>query len=490
MPEVASTTPSTGPVQPDFSTATYSGPAVPPPRASQPAPPQPAPPQPAPPQPAAASPAAAPDHAAPAAAPPARPAAAAPPPKWQELVRKAELEAALAAAPDDTSLRAAYFALLAGLSLSNTGLIWAHLPEVGAPLALRAGTPDIGMLAHVFRDRALDIEMAATPLQILLIGAHVGYAAVALALRYPRATILAAEPLRDNFRLLTLNTGAWRRIRAAQAAVWHSSTRLAPRGRFQGDWAVRLSDEGMDAERVLPAVSVRELLGRAGWDHADLIVCDASGAEREIFADRLQPWLAGCDALLVRLYEATGPGGGAAVQACFPADTFEHRRVNEMDLFTRRIPRTAQPDLPAELLLIRPEPGLKPFRLSEVPQAAFGFFAYDGVNCQLHPNATPGRPSRALFGVDGPGHTRFVSGITHAGISGAHAIVFTVMVLHANGVVAARADERLEAGASGRLTLRLPEMDGPFHIVLQTEMAPGSTHNQMAWARFLEPKLV
>jgi FkbM family methyltransferase len=408
----------------------------------------------------------------------------------QALARKAELEAAMAADPDDTGLRAAYFEHLTALSVSNTGLLWAHLPEVGAPLAFRAGTPDIAVLAQVFRDHALAFEMHATPLRILLIGAYAGYSAVELARRYPRAIVLAAEPLRDNFRLLSLNTGGWRRIRVAQTAVWHSATRVAAAGRFQADWAVRLSEEALDADRVIPTMSVRELLARAGWNHADLIVCDASGAEREIFADRLQPWLAGCDALLIRFHEQSGPGGAAAVEAAFPKELFDRRKIGQMDLFTRRVPRTAQPRLPAELRLLHSDPGLMPFRLSEVPPAPWGFFVFDGSSCQLHPNVTPGRPCRVMFAVTERGYVRFISGIVHAGLGGANAVVFTALILRETGEVAAQSETRLGAQESGRLTLPLPELDGPFHVVLQTELAPGSGHNQMAWARWLDPRLV
>ena len=421
--------------------------------------------------------------------PPPAPHAVAPP-VVAEFVRKAELEAAMVAAPEDRGVRAAYFEHLTALSVSNTGLLWAHLPDVGAPLAFRAGTPDIAVMAQVFRDNALAFDMAATPLQILLIGAYAGYAAVDLARRYPRATVLAAEPLRDNFRLLSLNTSAWRRIRVAQTAVWHSATRLAATKRFQGDWAVRLGEDALDTERVITTMPIGELLARAGWNHADLIVCDVSGAEREIFADPTQPWLAGCDALLVRCYDTVSPGSTAAIEAAFPPETFDRRKIDGMDLVTRRVPRTAQPKLPAELRLLRPEPGLKPFRLSEVPPAAWGFYVFDGASCQLHPNTTPGTPARALFGVPEPGYVRFISGIVHAGLSGAHAVVFTVLVLHENGAVAAQAETRLEPQESGRMTLLLPDMQAPFHVVLQTEMAPGSVHNQMAWARWLEPRLV
>ena len=100
--------------------------------------------------------------------PPARPAAVAD----REALRKAELEAALAAAPQDQALRALYFEHLARWAGTRSGLGWALLPELGAPVWFRAGTPDITALAAAFRDEAYAVPgLRATPLRIVVIGA-------------------------------------------------------------------------------------------------------------------------------------------------------------------------------------------------------------------------------------------------------------------------------------------------------------------------------
>lgn len=453
-----------------------------PPPAPTPPPPAPSPPAPAPPAPP--PPAPLPPEAAPA------PDATARAPVSREFVRKAELEAAMQAAPLDRTLRTAYFELLAGLAVAGTGLLWAHLPELEAPLALRAATPDVAVLGHVFQDGMFDVQMHATPVRILLIGAHVGYAAVDLARRFPRANIVACEPLPDNFRLLALNTGAWRRIRVEQVAVWHSSTRLSPTARLQGDWSVWLTDEALEAELTVTSLSMKDLLERVGWNYADMIVCDATGGERAIFADPLSPWLRGCDALLVRLYEQHAPGSEAVVAAAFPSETFERRRIGELDLFARRIPRRAEPPLPATQFLIRPDPGHAPFDIADMPAAPWGFFVFDGTSFQLHPNGTRGVPARARFTITARGHTRFISGVTHAGSSGVHAIVFTVLVVAGDGTVAGRASQTVGAQRSARLTLLLPDLPAPYYIILQAEMEPGAQNNQMAWARFIDPRVV
>lgn len=414
-----------------------------------------------------------------------------PPGPAHDLLRKAELEAALLAAPGDGTVRAAYFDHLIRLAGTRSGLFWALLPEVGAPLWFRAGTPDITALAGAFRDGVYALPgLRATPQRIVVVGAYAGYATVALARQFPRAQVLAAEPLADNVRLLSLNTTPWRRIRVAPLAVWHNATRLAPAARLQADWAVRLNDEGLDADRTIAAISLPELLARAGWSHADMVVCDAAGSERELFADPLAPWLRQADVALVRCYDQLATQAREAVTSCFPEEVFAHRQHGAFDLFERRTPLTALPPVAEGVSLIRSEPGGAAFRLQGVANVGWAFFIFDGTSCQIHPNPPGEQPARASFPVLLDGHTRLASGVQHAGNPGAPAIRFTARLQREDGTALAEASATVAGHASDRIGLALPEgLRGPAIAVLETAMAPGATDNRMAWARWIDPRL-
>jgi hypothetical protein len=130
----------------------------------------------------------------PAAQPPAAPAVAPQTVLQKDLLRKAELEAALIAAPQDGRVRAAYFEELIRFASVRTGLSHAVLPELGHPLMLRCGTADLLAFLRAFRDRAYDFAIRATPERILILGAYVGFSAVLMAHRFPRADILCVEP--------------------------------------------------------------------------------------------------------------------------------------------------------------------------------------------------------------------------------------------------------------------------------------------------------
>jgi FkbM family methyltransferase len=412
-------------------------------------------------------------------------------PPLADLARKVELEAALQAAPDDATLRALYFEHLGKLAASYTGLITAQLPEVQTPLYLRCGTPDISVLNAVFRDGLFDVPMRATPTRILVIGAYTGYAAVDLARRHPRAVVLAVEPQPDSFRILSLNTGAWPNIRVANTALWHSPTRLAAMGRLQGEWVVRMLDEAPEHLRTFPAMTVPDLLARSGLGHADMVVCDASGAERELFFDPLAPWLRHLDAALIRVHEGYAAGAKQAVTKAFEGEEFERSQHRDMELYQRRQPLTALPPGPSERSLIRAEPGLRSFSLQNVAPYGFAFFVFDGTSCQLHPSPPELPAPRAIFPVELGGHTRVVSGVMHGGQAPSEPIRFIISVQREDGTEIAQGEAVAELYGNAQITVRLPQgASGPAQVVLETRMAPGVASNQLAWGRFIDPRLV
>ena len=404
------------------------------------------------------------------------------------LRRKVELEVALQAAPDDAVLRGAYFDHLLALAAQHTGLGYAMLPELGHPVYFRGATPDVANLVQVFRDRVLEMPMAATPRRILVLGAYAGYAAVWLARRHPLAEIACVEPMPGNLRLLALNIGPWPHIRMLATAAWHSTTRLAVGVRLAGDWAPALHDRAEESERKVPARPVGDLLALLGWPEVDYVLCDVVGSEAAVFADPQAPWLHQLDAALVQTYPALVQGVEQTVAACFPVAFYDHRRNGEYEVFERRVPLRAYPPGPPVLKLIADEPGFAPLLLHGLEPVPWAFFVFDSRSCQLHPGQ-PGQPkARAVFARQLSGQTRFTVTLHHAGVSAAP-IAFTITVEQPDGSEVVRAEQVVGALEQITLSVPLPALTGPHAIVLQTAMAPGAVNNNNAWARWLDPTL-
>jgi FkbM family methyltransferase len=408
----------------------------------------------------------------------------------RELLGKMELEAGMVAAPHDQALRTRYFDLLQQFAATRTGLSHALLPELGHPLYFRCGSSDASNLAQIFRDNGYGFPTRATPRHILDLGAYAGYAAVYLARRFPPAQIACVEPGDDNFRLLTLNTAPYRRIRPIHAAAWHTTARLGVGARYYGDWGTQLRDTVPDIDKSVQAYSVPDLLEMAGWRGAELVKCDIEGGEVAVFADPNARWLELIDVLAIELHDAMVQGASEIVAACFPGDVFERSKHGEADLFQRRVPLNAvSPPPPRELHLINCEPGLFPFALRDVSRAPWGFFTFDGDSCQLHPNPPGEKPARVVFPRTLDGQRRFAATVHHAGHPAA-AIVFTLIVEAEDGSEVLRAELALGSTERAAMNVNLPALTGRHRFVLETAMAPGAPHNFSAWARWIAPRLL
>jgi FkbM family methyltransferase len=407
----------------------------------------------------------------------------------QELLRKGELEAALIAAPRDEHLRGEYFDELLRFASNRTGLTHVLLPELGHPLTLRCGTWDIISLLRAFRDRAYDVPLRSTPRRILILGAYVGYSAVALAHRFPAARIAAVEPCADSFRVLGMNTLPLRRIQGLNLAAWHSATRLGVLARNLGDWGTLLHDQLSDTERNVAARPVDEVLRMAGWDQVDLVVCDLLGAEAAVLANPAQGWLRTLDALVVAVPEERRAALREQLAGGLPPDAYTCEQRGELLALERRHPFhvIARPR-PREMPLISCEPGLFPIRLQDTQPTQWGFFVFDGDSCQLHPNAPGEAPARAVFPRTLEGHSRFSATLSHAGRPAAP-VEFTFLVIGEDGGEVFRAGRTLNGGEQQALELDLPTLEGRHLLILQTEMAAGAPNNHSAWAQWRAPRI-
>lgn len=163
--------------------------------------------------------------------------------------------------------------------------------HVDLSLALGGDTPstvrvrpiggDISILFEVFAERAYDIPEAALPsdgVEIVVdCGAHVGFSALYFAHRYRRARVIAVEPNPANYALLCRNVANTPRITPVQACIGDRSgeTHITVDG---PSWSFRASKEGAP----VPAMTLRDLRERYGFERIDLLKMDTEGAEQAV----------------------------------------------------------------------------------------------------------------------------------------------------------------------------------------------------------------
>ncbi|HLW78907.1 MAG TPA: FkbM family methyltransferase, partial [Terriglobia bacterium] len=225
------------------------------------------------------------------------------------------------------------------------------------PVFVRPGTTDPVTLLHSCMREAYGKYLPAGPAAsvrlIVDAGANLGDTTVWYLNRFPAATVIAIEPDRDNFRILSLNCAPYgTRAVLKRAALWpDESARLTvgkstmasaievspglPRSGPTGDAAAsglgdaaRLDGPGVEAAAGAegddcPAVSLAGLMKEAGAAAIDIFKCDIEGAETPLFTENYEAWLPHTRHIAIEIHTE------AARQAVFSATAkfgFRHVR--------------------------------------------------------------------------------------------------------------------------------------------------------------------
>jgi FkbM family methyltransferase len=181
--------------------------------------------------------------------------------------------------------------------LKKAGLSWfkikylKHLPYHqpgiynlnGLKVHFTNGPEILHSLEEIFVSDVYNIEFDNDQPYILDCGANMGLATIYLKRRYPKASIVAFEPDKNNFELLKINTGQanWSNIELRQEAIWKEDTLL--RFKSEGTLGSKISNQQNDGPSYteVKACRLRNLLDRK----VDFLKLDIEGAEYEVLKD-------------------------------------------------------------------------------------------------------------------------------------------------------------------------------------------------------------
>ena len=198
------------------------------------------------------------------------------------------------------------------------------LPLSPMPLILRAQSQDVRVFGQVFLFRQYALNRA-TPKAIIDGGAHIGCATVDFAQRYPDAQIIAVEPHRENFALLTENTRLYPNVRCLHGAIWPDQERLRIANPKADSWAFQCEPGGDVA-----GYRISDLLTLLNAERLDILKLDIEGAEREVFrAPDARQWMDRTDCLLVELHDHHAPGCRHALDTLLATARWTEREQSE-----------------------------------------------------------------------------------------------------------------------------------------------------------------
>lgn len=203
-------------------------------------------------------------------------------------------------------------------------------------LWLRLNSTDILVLYTIFERQDYEMASSFAPSLIIDAGAYTGYSSVYFARRYPKARIIAIEPVAANFELLQKNTAGHPNIIALNRALWSANTPVRVVDRQAGFWAFAIMDESAPIDRTLPSVqttTIDDILRDYQVSAIDLLKMDIEGAEKEVL-EHSRTWIGKVAVIAAELHDRFKPGCSDAFYAATRDFTFE--RKNEMTVFRSR----------------------------------------------------------------------------------------------------------------------------------------------------------
>jgi FkbM family methyltransferase len=184
------------------------------------------------------------------------------------------------------------------------------VPGTSYRVAARRKGSDRASFDHVFAG-AYELDLPTQPELIVDLGANAGYASVFFALRYPSARVIAVEPVPENAKLVRKNVARLGRVDVVEAAAWPRPAQLALVDPGKGYWGMRVTE---DPSGAVAAVTVPDLLQRAGAECIDILKIDIEGAEEQLFSENTG-WLERVRVLVLELHDRFVPGCRAALDA-------------------------------------------------------------------------------------------------------------------------------------------------------------------------------
>jgi FkbM family methyltransferase len=208
-----------------------------------------------------------------------------------------------------------------------------RVPGIPTPVYCRSHGPDFFVLYDLLGKKRGDYPFKTPPSVIVDAGAHVGYATLFYANRWPEAQIIAIEPEPSNCELLRQNCAGYSNVTILQGALWHQRTRLRIVNPDAKSWGFRVGERaGHEAEtEPVEAYSVSDLLYLSGQSRISLLKIDIEGAELDVFANNSNVWLDQVDAILIELHERFRPGSRGAFEAAVARRQIKHFRQGESD---------------------------------------------------------------------------------------------------------------------------------------------------------------
>jgi FkbM family methyltransferase len=182
-----------------------------------------------------------------------------------------------------------------------------QLPHMANQVAIRTGMSDMQVFHDIFIWGEYSfLKPVREQINVLDIGANVGYSSTYFAGIYPKCEVVAVELMHSNFEQLSRNTAfLGNRIRTVEAAVWshNDGVSIADDTFRDGDAWSHHASEATDGKSLVPSITMVELMQQHAMPRVNICKIDIESAEYELFAAGNRRWVNKCDVILLEIHE-------------------------------------------------------------------------------------------------------------------------------------------------------------------------------------------
>jgi FkbM family methyltransferase len=201
------------------------------------------------------------------------------------------------------------------------------------PFYLRPHTTDYFTFDQVFLRNQYDIHFPFEIKNIIDAGANIGLASVYFSQRFVNSSIVAIEPSKENFAILSKNIASYPNVKPLLKGLWNKDVHLTiiDSGAIENSFMVQ--ETVPDHPNSISAISIATIMQEQEWEHIDLLKIDIEGAEKEVFESNYEYWLPLTKSIVIELHDQMKKGSSKSVFAAISKYNFSFSFSDENLVF-------------------------------------------------------------------------------------------------------------------------------------------------------------
>ncbi len=189
-------------------------------------------------------------------------------------------------------------------NLNNDSVTEIKIKNYPNPFYFRPHTKDKDIFRHIILDEDYNLKLGKLPNVIIDAGAYTGYSSVYFANKFKEAQVYAIELDRDNYTCFTKNTANYSNIKGINKALWFKKQQIGVND--NADSCSRSVDS--DSNTTIETTTLLDIIQDHGIKRIDILKMDIEGAEKEIFQNEPDAWLAMTKLIAIEIHDYKNPG--------------------------------------------------------------------------------------------------------------------------------------------------------------------------------------